>query len=115
MQNNEEIGPVRRFFADPSWKPSAIVAGIFVALAAGLIGWLVTQCAGGDDASPNPTEAAPADQTVSAPTAAPATTTKQGAPTSSTSSTTEYVLSDTDPLHKFVGGCGRFHVYAQGR
>ena len=112
MQNNEGIGPVRRFFADPSWRSSPMVAGIVVALVASLIGLPVAQCAGGDDTPPNRTEAVPAHQTVPAPTAAPVTTTGQVAPTSST---TEYVPSDTDPLNRFVGGCGRFHVYEQGR
>ena len=61
------------------------------------------------EAPPVPPPAAPT--TNSSPAAALTSTT----PASTSTSTTEPVPSDMDPVVKFVGGCGRFAVFAQGR
>lgn len=66
----------------------------------------------GSDDSPAITQGAAAPATILvAATTSVATTT---APTSTTT-TTEHAPSGVEPLFEFVGGCERFHVYAQGR
>ena len=112
-----------RFFAHPSFRPEALVAGVLVAVVAAVIASAILGVPeslwGIDDArAPDADQVRSTSSTQSVPTVQVTTavvsdgTSEQVAPSTVP---TQPVPSDMLPTVEFVGGCDRFVVYSQDR